>query len=508
MSLCTDLSMDQSVMLYREILLDNDEDCMRKLCQEDLFFLMTIALKRQDMIKPWLYDRCREVEAAPNQHLDLWAREHYKSTIITFGLSIKDILADPNVTIGIFSHTRPIAKAFLSQIKVELETNEFLQSLFPNVLYKNPQRESVRWSLDNGIIVKRSNNPKESTVEAWGLVDGQPTSKHFNILVYDDVVTRESVTSPEMMLKTTMAWELSTNLGAHGGCERYIGTRYHFNDTYKTMLDREIATPRIYPATADGTPNGKPVFLSKESLDDKRRKQGPYTFGCQMLQNPVADNAMGFKKEWLRYYNPVGEGRQSYSRKWNYYILVDPAGSKKKNSDYTVMWVMGLGPDGNYYIVDGVRDRLNLTERANKLFELVVKYKPLKVGYEKYGIMADIEHIKYEMEHRNYRFSIEAVGGNTLSKEDRIRALIPLFEQGRLFMPNELLKMDSDGRLVNLTAKFVSDEYEAFPVSKHDDMLDCMSRIMDPAFGAMHPKIRRAENNYVKKEYKPFARRR
>jgi hypothetical protein len=79
--------------------------------------------------------------------------------------------------------------------------------------------------------VKRQSNSKESTVEAHGLVDGQPTGKHFKIRCYDDVVVPSSVTSPDMIQKTTEAWELSDNLGALGGTFRIAGTRYHFNDT-------------------------------------------------------------------------------------------------------------------------------------------------------------------------------------------------------------------------------------------------------------------------------------
>ena len=233
----------------------------------------------------------------------MWAREHYKSTIITFGKSIQDILADPdNTTIGIFSHTRPIAKAFMEQIKRELESNSFFIDLFPDVLYVNPKSESPKWSLDSGLIVKRKTNPKEATVEAHGLVDGQPTSKHFSILVYDDVVTRESVTTPEQIKKVTAAWELSLNLGAIGGCKRYIGTRYHMNDTYKTMMDRGSVIPRIYPATDNGKLEGNAVFMDDQVLKEKRRDMGPYTFGTQMLQDPIADKSMGFREEWLKYY--------------------------------------------------------------------------------------------------------------------------------------------------------------------------------------------------------------
>jgi len=167
----------------------------RQLAQSDLFFLLVYALGRADLNRDWYFARCREVQAAPNGYLDLWGREHGKSSLITFGLTIQDILNDPEITVGIFSYSRPIAKAFLRQIKVEFETNEMLRSLFPDILWANPQRDSPKFSEDDGIIVRRKGNPKESTVEAWGLVDSTPVSKHFRLMVYDDVVTGESVST-------------------------------------------------------------------------------------------------------------------------------------------------------------------------------------------------------------------------------------------------------------------------------------------------------------------------
>lgn len=468
-------------MLYDEILADRDALAARELCQSDLFFVLTRACKRRDIDKDWLFDRCREVEVSPDGHLDLWAREHYKSTIITFGKSIQDILIDPNVTIGIFSHTRPIAKGFLDQIKRELESNEFLKNLFPDILYENPRADAEKWSLDNGVIVKRSSNPKEATLEAWGIVDGQPTSKHFGVLVYDDVITKESVTTPDQIKKTTEAWELSLNLGSNGGKKRFIGTRYHANDTYKTIMDRGSAIPRIKPATHNGELDGEPVFLSKESLLEKRRDQGPYTFACQMLQNPVSDKAMGFKSEWLQFYDKI-----DYS-KFNRYILVDPASEKKKTNDYTVQVVIGLGPDNNYYLIDGVRDRLNLTERTDKLIGFHREYSPQSSGYEKYGKDSDIEHIKYVQERENYRFPISPLGGS-VAKNDRIKALIPIFEQGRFYLPKKLSFVDREGRVQDFVRLLIDSEYDAFPVSTHDDMLDCIARILDPALSAKFPK--------------------
>lgn len=468
-----DLTRLQSNKLYFDAIDSGDTKALRTLCQKDLFFLLTVACKRKDIDKDWLYERIREVEASPNGHLDLWARDHYKSTIITFGLTIKDILNSPEWTFGIFSHTRPIAKAFLKQIKVELENNTFLKNLFPDVLYQNPESEAPTWSLDAGIVVKRKTNPKECTIEAYGLVDGQPTSKHFTGLIYDDVVTIESVTTTEQIKKTTAAWEMSTNLGSnHGGFKRFIGTRYHAADTWREIMKKEAAKPRIYPATDNGKPDGNPVFLTAEKLAEKRKEMGPYTFGSQMLQDPVADKSMGFKEEWFKTYE---QGDRS---EWNVYVLADPANEKKKTSDYTVMMAVGLGSDGIYYVFDGFRDRLNLTERASKAFSFHRKYKPLKIGYEKYGLQADIDHIKHVQEEKNYRFEITEVGGS-MPKADRIKRLIPLFEQGRIRFLKNILFVDYENKAHNFTDVFRDEEYLMFPVSTHDDMLDCLARILD-----------------------------
>ena len=471
---------------------------MAEIGRNDLFYLLHYILKRVDIDDDWLYDRCREVQLNPNGYLDLWAREHYKSTIITFALTIQDVLNDPEITIGIFSITRTASKKFLTQIKEELESNETLKELYPDVLFKDPEKQSSRWSLEFGLLVKRKSNPKESTIEAYGLVKGLPTNRHFKIRIYDDVIDEENVTNPEMIKKSIKAWELSLNLGSIQPCahydgvdlERTIGTRYHINDPYKEIIKREAAIPRIYPGTENGEPDGKPVFWTPELMAKKRRKMGSYIFGCQILQNPTADMVHGFKAEWIQYWTP---------KNWlefNRYLLCDPAGEKKKENDYTVMLVIGLGADQNYYLIDGLRDRLNLTERARAYIRLHRMYSPTNSGYEKYGKDSDIEHIEYVMEQENYRFYIQELGG-PMPKNDRIRKLVPIAEAGRLYIPVQCPYIDYEKRQHNLSVELINDELIDFPVASHDDILDCFARVLDPDLGAEFPETLLEEDMYL-----------
>ena len=309
-------------------------------------------------------------------------------------------------------------------------------------------------------------------------MDSTPVSKHFRLMVYDDVVTGESVSTPDMIQKTTTAWERSLALSTEGGKIRTIGTRWSYNDTYRTILEREGAIERRYPATVDGTAGGEPVLFSRERLAETRRRMGPYTFAAQFLLDPAAERDQAFRDDWLRYFDP-DEGSTDEMRK---YILVDPASSKKKGSDYTVMVVIGLGADQNYYLLDAVRDRLNLTERCAALFRLHRKWRPQTVGFERYGI----EYIQEKQRLENYRFEVIELGGK-LSKQERIRRLIPIFESGRFYLPTTLYRVTLEGKREDLVTTFVEQEYKPFPVAVHDDFMDAMSRICDAEVGVVWP---------------------
>ena len=491
----------------------------RKLCKEDLFFLLYFGLRRLDAHDPdrprrtaWVINYIQEVEEDFENSMDLCAREHYKSTVRTFALPIQRVIQDAERRISIFSHTRPIAKGFLREIKLTLEGNVPVKKWFPDIFYHDPKKQADVWSMDDGLICKRKGHPKESTFEAWGLVDGQPTSKHFTDRVYDDVVTEDTVGTPEQIQKVVKAFENSHSLGTDGGVKWLSGTHYHYADLYaqvRALLVGEKEPPitpsgkvfvsakgykvRVKPATDNGKATGEPVFLSQARLTELRTDQGPYTFSCQQLLEPLADEEKKFLLSWLKYYEKLPP-------LLNKYLLCDPANEKTKKSDFTVMVVIGVDAMMNRFWLDGLRDKLNLTERWAALRDMHKRHPDvLKVGYEKYGKDSDIQYFEERQLIEGRYFDIMPLGGS-LSKWDRIQQMVPIFETGKFFLPlRPLIYKTVAGVEIDMVQAFINDEYVFVPFSAHDDIFDCIARSEDGDIDMVPPMI--TEERDLEPEY-------
>lgn len=414
------------------------------------------------------------------------------------------MLNDPNVTIGVFSITRAVADTFVTQIKNELETNDELIRLYPDVLWDEPKRQAESWSILNGITVKRPLNLKDPTLRGYGLLDTNFSGHRISRMIFDDAVNESVVTTPEMIDKTNDKWALSLATGFPGTQRYYIGTYYARGDTYHTIADRGVR-PRVYPCYEinheqskfehTGTPvklihhTDRPVLYSAEHLESRRQEMGPKVFSIQMLCDPSGGDLSVFKRDWLRYYNddPLALAQDVSA---NCLILVDPAGYKKKENSFTAMWVVALGDDGNYYIVDGILDKMDLGERTEKLFEFVYKWDPIEVRYERVSMQADVQHIEHVMQERNYRFNIVEVKAIS-SKQDRIERLVPLFRRSKIWMPRTLFFSPHDGSEErDMIKMFVEQEYLQFPNSKYMDALDALSRLAEKDMPLMWPQGR------------------
>lgn len=321
-------------------------------------------------------------------------------------------------------------------------------------------------------------------------VGGTPIGKGGDVIIIDDPFkSREEAESPTQRKKVKDWYTSSMYSRLEGdGIIILMHQRWHEDDLAGWLLTEHaeenwevIDLPALcIDEASDPLGRVQEEALWPERYDEDRlfkisRAVGPRDWLSMYQQQPRSQEGDEFKRGYIRYYErpPIEVGRGM-----TIYILVDAASSKKKNSDFTSIVVVGIGADGNKYLLDGVRDKLKLSERTKKLFDMHRKWNPRFVGYEQYGQMADIEHIQSVMEQENYRFPITTLGGR-MRKEERIRRMLPDLENNVWWFPEELWIKSVEGKVTDLIATIIEQEMLPFPVGRKDDFIDGMSRIYD-----------------------------
>jgi len=422
----------------------------------------------------------RLINDQPTRRLWLWARGHFKTSLITEAHSIYLILNNPNIRILIVSNTMDIAKTMLKNIKGHLMFNNLFRSLYPEFCPKATEDGKIEFgTTEHFTVPNRTKNLKEPTVMCAG-VGTNLTGLHFDYMKIDDLVTKDSV-SNDTQIKASKDYYASLRQLFDNPTvprEDIIGTIYHFNDLHRDMQKAMEFKKSFIPVATDMTFKDItfPERFSEQGIRDILNDPtiGPYVFSAQYMLNPINPTEIKFKEEWLDSYSTHPDLAE--------YICVDPASTQKKKSDYTVIERWGVDFEGFHYLLEGVRDKLTAAQRIEKLFEVVSHANNLK--YVKYEVLGgrhgDLEAIKEKMRFKRVFFSLKETKATTAAKQDRIeQRLIGPFNAKTIKFPNNLyFKSLYDGKTYDFVQLYKL-EYLQFPFTEHDDILDCHSQMFE-----------------------------
>jgi hypothetical protein len=403
-----------------------------------------------------------------NNTLVLIPRDHGKS----FCLAIRccwEIYRNPAITIIYVSATMGLAERQLLEIKNVLTSNPF-RMLSPDMINKEEKRRKM-WNTQ-AIIVDHPTRIREGvrdpTVSIAGL-ESNITGWHCGFLAKDDVVVKDNAYTLTARKKVEDSCSQLASVLSTGGVECCVGTRYHPDDHYNTLInmyedirDEEtgdyIDERKVY-AVHERQVEDNGVFLwprQRRAYDgamfgfnwaELERKKAKYTdrlqYYAQYYNNPndlekrrlMRINFNYYKKEHI-----VRKGGNWYyrERKLNVYASMDFAFSKRIKADYSCIVVFGIDWEFNIYVLQIDRFRTDNTAGYFKyLRNSIVRWEYTQLRAEvtaaqvvivnslKDLILSEGLHVRIE-QHRPL--------GRDGAKEERIdAALLPRYEEGKIY---------------------------------------------------------------------------
>jgi hypothetical protein len=210
---------------------------MQVACKRDLRFLCEDLLG-MDKWEPSLHDDLARFLAKDSRRkMILMPRGHLKSSIVTVGWAIQRLLANPNIRILIASAVWNNAREFLRQIQGFLTDRSLLPKLFGPFM-----NSKTRWTADDLDIAQRTDFTKRGATISTAGIEGSKTGMHYDLIIADDLVVRENVSTPDQIQKVITFYRDLLDLLDPGGELVLIGTRWTLGDLYGWVMENEMAS--------------------------------------------------------------------------------------------------------------------------------------------------------------------------------------------------------------------------------------------------------------------------
>lgn len=395
-------------------------------------------------------------------------RGSFKSSVVTCGYSLHRMVLNPNIRILIASEKLHIAQKFLSEIKGHISRNDYFRTLYGVM---DTKKDDQSWNLSEITTSTRTKNLKEPTVSTAG-VDVTKVGMHYDLIIVDDPVSQNNITSKEQIDKVLEWFKLLYSLLDPGGELVVIGTRWDYGDLYGTLQEEPyVGTFDILIRKAEWEDGGErkllfPQRLSHEFLDETKKMQGVYQFSCQYLNDPVPRGEAEFREDYFRYYLDADMRSTDLAK----YMCLDPAISMSAQADYTVFVIVGVDEKNNLYILHIDRGKYTPSQIIDKFMQKAKLYGTIANGLETNAYQ---KMLKYQLNDRmretgEFYNITELKLNKNVEKEYRIRRLQPRYEQGTIFhRRNDLGISELEYELLH------------FPKAKHDDIADALASTLE-----------------------------
>lgn len=418
--------------------------------------------------------------------LILIPRSHLKTKLISAGYPTFKIVNNPKIRILIYSATWQMAVDIHSAIQKNLEGTERIHELWGDF-----SKDAPVWAQDRTRLAQ--SDKREPTITAAG-IDNNLVGGHYDLIIMDDVVNRDNVATMDQIQKVVTRYKDALDLLEPHGELIMIGTRWHDSDLYGWILDPSnhalanylTMIRRAYEGDIMTGEDFVPLWpgkFSRENLLSKLKEEGWGHFSAQYLNDPVPEEDAIFKRQWFNYY--ISDDVRG--KFMNHFLLIDPAISLKKDADYTAMVVPGVDEHSNIFIKDISRARMLPNEIINEIFRLRDKWHLNEVALEQVAFQKVLGYsIREDPRFKKHPFHIIELKPNDRSKDQRIKGLQPLYENGKIFhdqgLPNNI---------------YLEDELVRFPRSSHDDIIDALAYVTDIIYPAKQKTSRNHHHRYL-----------